>query len=608
MCGIFCAVSFEKQFNEIDYNRFITATNSVAYRGPDSYGYKKYSTSENLTSDGVFNVFFGHRRLSIIDLSEEGNQPMQSGNLHIIFNGEIFNYLELREELKSKGVHFKTNSDTEVILKVYENFGSKGFSKLNGMWALIILDLKNKLIIASRDRFSIKPLYWYKDINKIYFSSEIKQIIPFLSKKELNIRAMSRFLHQGIIDMDTETFYNNIMSLPSKCNLLINLKTKEIKSEVYWEYSHTNISSNDVYEQFRELFTDSIKIRLRSDVEVGALLSGGLDSSAISVISKKLIGESFKTYTVVSENKKYSEEKFVDLLVKEKYLRNEKLFIGNDDISKNFQNVIHHQDEPFLNFIVVAHYTILQKIKNETDITVVLNGQGGDEVLAGYLRFYFFNLKHLLDEKKYFYIVKEILGSLFNRTILMQWSNAGAKRYIPYLSKNEKQFILVKQERENTSNFKNLIEAQIANIDKYSVPTINKYEDRNSMAHSLEVRLPFLDHRLVEFLLNIENDMKIKNGWNKYILRKSITDLPKEIRWRKDKKGFVLPEADWIKKDFKQDILSCFKKSRLEQFGIIRGDYFLEKYNSYLNGNNSIHNIEISRVYIAEKWMRHYFN
>lgn len=608
MCGIFCAISFDEPFKQLDYIRFIGSTNSVAYRGPDSSDYKKYVTLNNLNSNDEFNVFFGHRRLSIIDLSKDGNQPMQSGNLHIIFNGEIFNYLELKAELKSLGIQFNTNSDTEVILKVYENFGSKGFSKLNGMWAFIILDLKNKVIIASRDRFSIKPLYWYKDNNKIYFSSEIKQIIPFLSKKELNLRAMSRFLHQGIIDMDTETFYNNIFSLPSKSNLLINLKTEEIKSEVYWEYSHANISSTDVYEQFNELFTNSIKIRLRSDVEVGALLSGGLDSSAISVISKRLIGESFKTYTVVSENKKYSEERFVDLLVKEKNLRNEKLFISNDDISENFQNVIHHQDEPFLNFIVVAHYTILQKIKNETDITVVLNGQGGDEVLAGYLRFYFFYLKNLLDEKKYFYILKEILGSLFNRTILMQWSNAGAKRYIPYLSKNEKQFILVKEERENTSNFNNLVDAQIANIDKYSVPTINKYEDRNSMAHSLEVRLPFLDHRLVEFLLNIENDMKIKNGWNKYILRKSITDLPNQIRWRKDKKGFVLPEEDWIKKDFKQDIFSCFNNSRLEQFGIIRGDYFLEKYNSFLNGNNSIHNIEISRVYIAEKWIKHFFS
>ena len=289
-------------------------------------------------------------------------------------------------------------------------------------------------------------------------------------------------------------------------------------------------------------------------------------------------------------------------------MRNEKLFISRDNIRENFESVIKHQDEPFLNFIVVAHYTILQKIKNETDITVVLNGQGGDEVLAGYLRFYFFYLQYLYDGKNYFPLLKELLGSIYNRTVLMQWSRAGAKRYLPRLSKNEKNFILVREERENTSNFNNLNEAQIANIDKYSVPTINKYEDRNSMAHSLEVRLPFLDHRLVEFLLNIKNDMKIKNGWNKYILRKSLYEIPKEIRWRKDKKGFVLPESDWFKNDFRQDIISSFNKSRLEEFGIIRSDYFLEKYNSYLNGNNRIHNLEISRVYIAEKWMRQFFN
>ncbi len=530
MCGIFCALSFEKPFNELDYIKFVESTNLVAYRGPDSSNYKKYRTSDNLNLSEDFNLFFGHRRLSIIDLSKDGNQPMQIGDYHIIFNGEIFNYIELREELKLLGIQFKTNTDTEVIIKVYEHFGPKGFYKLNGMWAFIILDLKNRLIVVSKDRFSIKPLYWYKNNNRFYLASEIKQIVPFLCKKELNLKAMGRLLHQGILDMDTETFYKDVYSLQSKQNLIIDLDSKNIYSESYWNYNFSSIKTDDVFEQFRELFLDSIKIRLRSDVEVGALLSGGLDSSAISVLSKNLIGESFKTYTVISENKKFSEENFVDILVKEKSLRNEKLLLGYENIKENFENVIQVQDDPFLNFIVVAHYSILQKIKNETDITVVLNGQGGDEVLAGYLRFFFFYLSDLYKRGKYFKLTKEIFSSIFYQTVMMQLSSAGAKRYIPSLSKNEKKFILLEVERENTSNFNNLVEAQVANIDKYSVPTINRYEDRNSMAHSLEVRLPFLDHRLVEFLLNVKNDLKIKNGWNKYILRKSLTELPKEIR------------------------------------------------------------------------------
>ncbi len=607
MCGIFCAVSFEEPFNQTDYNNFIDATNLVTYRGPDTYGYQKYNTQEENYSVEYFNIFFGHRRLSIIDLGKDGAQPMSSGNKHIIFNGEIFNYLELRDELKSAGVQFRSNSDTEVILKIYETYGPKGFNKLNGMWVFILLDLDNELITVSRDRFSIKPLYWYKNKGKIFFASEIKQLIPFIVKKELNNLAMSRLLHQGILDMDSETFYKNIYSLKPKFNLIINLKNQEIKNEKYWDYTFSEIRGNDVFEQFRNLFTDSIRIRLRSDVEVGAMLSGGLDSSAISVISKNIIGDSFNTYSVVSEQKKYSEEKFSDLLARENFLKNQKLFISHQNILSNFQSVLYHQDEPFLNFIVVAHYTILQKIKNETDIIVVLNGQGGDEALAGYLRFFYFYLKNLWDSKKYFSLSKEIITSILNRTVLMQWSNAGAKRYLPNLSKKEKSFILLEADRENTSSFKTMSEAQIANIDKYSVPTINRYEDRNSMAHSLEIRLPFLDHRLIEFLLNLKTEYKIKNGWNKYILRKSLQELPDKIRWRKDKKGFILPEEKWLKTDFKEDILSVFKKSRLEEYGIIRSDYFLEKYNSYLNGDNDIHNLEISRVYIAEKWMRNFF-
>lgn len=607
MCGIFCAVSFEEPFNQTDYNKFIDATNIVTYRGPDTYGYQKYTTLKEKYFKDSFNIFFGHRRLSIIDLSKDGAQPMSSGNKHIIFNGEIFNYLELRDELKSAGVHFKSNSDTEVILKIYETYGPKGFNKLNGMWVFILLDLDNELIIVSRDRFSIKPLYWYKNKDKIFFASEIKQLIPFLAKKELNTLAMSRLLHQGILDMDSETFYKNIYSLKPKFNLIINLKNREIKNEKYWDYTFSEIRGNDVFEQFRNLFTDSVRIRLRSDVEVGALLSGGLDSSAISVISKNLISDSFNTYSVVSEQKKYSEEKYSDLLARKNHLKNQKLFISHQNILSNFQSVLYHQDEPFLNFIVVAHYTILQKIKNETDIIVVLNGQGGDEALAGYLRFFYFYLKNLWDSKKYFSLSKEIIASILNRTVLMQWSNAGAKRYLPNLSKKEKSFILLEADRENTSSFKTMSEAQIANIDKYSVPTINRYEDRNSMAHSLEIRLPFLDHRLIEFLLNLKTEYKIKNGWNKYILRKSLQELPAQIRWRKDKKGFILPEEKWMKINFKDDILASFNKSRLEEYGIIRSDYFLEKYNSFLDGDKGIHNLEISRVYIAEKWMRNFF-
>lgn len=607
MCGIFSALCIDTTFSREDYSKFVNATNLISYRGPDGNGYKCFNSFSHIHSEENFNTFLGHRRLSIIDLSPNAAQPMECNGNYIIYNGEIFNYVELRYELLARGVKFNTSSDTEVILKVYEHYGTLGFNKLNGMWAFIILDTSKNKLIVSRDRFSIKPLYWLKQGRKYYFASEIKQLLNFLPSRKLNITVMSRLLYQGILDMDSLTFFEGIESIESKHNYIIDITTGEIKKEKYWGYKLFQIDEGDSYGQFRELFYDSVRIRLRSDVELGGMLSGGLDSSAISLVSKNILGDSFKTYTVVSNNQKYSEEKYSDILIKNLKLKNEKLFITSNEVIKNFNKVIKQQDEPFINFIVVANYSILEKIKKETDITVVLNGQGGDEVLAGYLRFYFFYLKYLFNEKNYRRLGSEILGSLINRTILYQWNIAGAKRYLPSLMTKEIKFIRIKECIENTFSFKDMFETQLANIDKYSIPIHTRYEDRNSMAHSLEIRLPFLDHRLVEFALSIPTSLKINKGWNKYILRKSLPELPRQIRWRRDKKGFILPEALWLKKDFFNDIVDSFQKSKLDDYGIINSKLFLDYYQSYLKGNKRIHNFDISRVYIAEKWMQEYF-
>jgi asparagine synthase (glutamine-hydrolysing) len=199
-----------------------------------------------------------------------------------------------------------------------------------------------------------------------------------------------------------------------------------------------------------------------------------------------------------------------------------------------------------------------------------------------------------------------MLASLIFRTVLMQWQLSAAKRYMPRILKEGRNFLLVDTELENTWSSSDLTKTQINDIDHYSVPILTRYEDRNSMAHSLEIRLPFLDHRLVEFLTSLSVEYKIKNGWNKYILRKSLSDMPKQIRWRRDKKGFSLPENRWLKEDFKTDIISSFGNSILEQEGFIKGKSFIDYYNRFVNGDRKIHNFDISRVYIAEKWARNF--
>lgn len=611
MCGIFGAISFAEKFNQKDYNRFVELTDLVSYRGPDASDYKIFDTQKNTTENFQFDIFFGHRRLSIIDLSDEGKQPLFSDDCWIIFNGEIFNYIELREELKLKNHIFKTSTDTEVIIKVYKEYGESGFDKLNGMWAFALYDLKLNKIILSRDRFSIKPFFLFQNNQKVFFASEIKQLLPLLDKKELELDIMLVFLQQGLLDFNDNTLFKNIYRLKPKTNLIINLNSKEITEKKYWDYSNEPIVGSDesIFLKFRELFTDSVRIRLRSDVQIGSLLSGGLDSSVITFAALNFSGNSLKTFSVISNQKEFSEEKFIDIITQKLNIHNQKILLDADQLKNNIDKVIEHQDEPFNYFIPVAHFNLIKALNENSDIVVILNGQGGDETLLGYLRFYFFYWKKLLRGKEFSLLTKELFASVLNRTAIFQFRLNAAKRYMPQKLLSKKNFLLQKHNLINVWEFNDLRTSQINDIDYYSVPFLNRYEDRNSMAFSKEIRLPFLDHRLVDFLVNIQPDKKMRNGWSKYILRKSFPELPKQIRWRRDKKGFVLPESKWLKEDLRDSIQSIFSgKNFLSQFGLIDSNKFLEYYNDFLNGDRIIHPTDISRIFIAEKWLEKYFN
>ena len=605
MCGIFGAVNLTSYFNKKDYLQYVSLTDLVSYRGPNAFSYAGIDHRDNVKSDVKFNIFLGHRRLSIIDLSKDGIQPMEDNNVFIVFNGEIFNYIELKEELIQKGVNFKTKTDTEVILKLYEKYGEKSFDKLNGMWAFIIVDLNKKRVVISRDRFSIKPVYYCRTDDSIFFGSEIKQLIPLLQKKEINDTILSLFLRQGIIDHTEDTFIKGIKKVNPKTNLIIDLISNEIKEQKYWDYELVEITNLEkAGDEFKQLLIDSLRIRLRSDVEIGSLLSGGLDSSTLSIIGNNLQNGNLKTYSVVSKDKKHSEEKFIDLFVKKTGIFNQKILLEPEDIIKNFDKVLYYQDEPFSNFIVMAHYTILAKLKESSNITVVLSGQGGDEIMMGYLRYYFFYMKNLAKRKDYSTFIKEIFFSILNRTVIMQYQKSAAKRYRPDQLNKYGKYVRREVEFQKVWNSDDMVKAQIRDIDQYSVPILNRYEDRNSMAHSLEIRLPFLDHRIVNYSLSLATSLKINKGWNKYLMRYSMSELPKEIRWRRDKKGFIIPEQVWLKNQFRKDIIDSFSDSILDKIGIIDKNIFLSYYHMYLNNNKNVHYTEIARTYIAEKWAR----
>jgi len=617
MCGIFGAININGFFTKNDYYKFISLTDLVYYRGPNASGNiaMKIKNNQNSKTE-YFDVYLGHRRLSIIDLSFDANQPMKDDDTIIVYNGEIFNYLELREELKQLGFKFKTDSDTEVILKIYKQYGEIGFTKLNGMWAFALLDINNKKIILSRDRFSIKPLYYTFDNGKLYFASEIKQLLLLVKKIEINQNIIFTYLAQGLIDWNEETFIKNIYKLKPKHNLIIHIESGKFEYNKYWDYSTeedvSNLPFRDALERFKELFVDSIKIRLRSDVKVGCLLSGGLDSSSIAVIGNSIAQEKgFCTYSVISEDERYSEEKFIDILSKQKKIDNYKLifkFANEKDFLTYTNKVLYHNDEPFTSFSVIAQYMIFEKVKQNSDITVLLSGQGGDETLMGYLKYYFFYVYKLFKSYNFRRALMEIIMSFIKKTIIWQFRLSHAKRYIPFLSKSSKYFLHFYDKLEPIWKANDLRERQILDIDKYSIPALTHYEDRNSMAHSLEVRLPFLDHRLVNFILNLPVTYKLRNGYTKYILRKSIDDLPAEIRWRKDKKGFGVPEEELLKKDFSDLIMKIFSKSVLDEFKIINRNLYLEYYRDFQQNKKNISYTEILRVMIAELWLRKLFN
>jgi asparagine synthase (glutamine-hydrolysing) len=612
MCGIFGAVDVEGFFSPEDFARFVELTDLVSYRGPDASGYKglRVKSSPGVSAEKR-DIFLGHRRLSIIDLSDAGRQPMTDGEGRwLIFNGEIFNFVELRSELEQLGDIFRTRSDSEVILRIYARYGVDGFAKLNGMWAFALVDLTQRRVVLSRDRFSIKPLYYTRQGSRIYFSSEIKQLLPLMPAKRLNRDAMLAFLSQLLLDHTNDTFFQGVSKVPPKTALVISFDTGEVTCCQYWDYQSEPVDDFDrAAEKFRELLEDSVRIRLRSDVRVGCLLSGGLDSSAIAMLCHGLGADNVETFSVISEDERYSEKRFIDLISAKTGVKNHKLLFQSPDVLSTLDRVLNHSDEPVAGFSVVAQYGIFRLVRQQSDVTVLLSGQGGDEILLGYLKFFFLYVQGLMRQGKLVKAANELLASLLRGTVLHQFRFSEARRYLPWLNSELYGGALSRDSGYTQTpiwHSRDLRERQSEDLDRYSVPALAHYEDRNSMAHSLEVRHPFLDHRLVNYVLALPADYKIRKGWTKYILRKSFPEMPPSIAWRKDKQGFTTAEAKWIREDLQSVVRRTFKNSQLHQLGILDEREFLNYYERFVRGHSAFF-LDVCRALIAEIWTQKVF-
>jgi len=586
MCGL--SVWITK--NRPDKRNFELYNDLVAHRGPDAKSVEFYE-------EGAVFISFGHRRLSIIDLNENANQPFHYENYTIVFNGEIYNYLELKKELKEKGVVFKTKSDTEVLIKSYAYWGQECLNKFNGMFSFLIYDRSKKEIFLARDRFGIKPLYYYVNENsEIFFASEIKQIVSLDCYTSIgNVNAIGNFIENRYIDYSNETFFHNIFQICGGEAALVNLTTLKIDKHSWYKIDDTESIPSPTVKDFYQLFKSSIELRLRSDVEVGSCLSGGVDSSSIVCVADEILKGckkyTLKTFTSCFDDKKFDEREYVNLTKSVTNIDTTYLFPQPTDFFNKIDSLIYIHDEPIWSSSIFAQHEVFSSA-SKAKVRVILDGQGADEVFCGYLGIfyptYFYGLSKFLQFKELTRSVnKKFAFSLF------------VKQFLPIkIKNNESKVMSVNFNNQFRSNFKSLKE-QTAYFIKYHLPALLHYEDRNSMSNSVESRLPFLDFRLVEFGYHMPDYFKISNAIGKVVIRDAMRGItPDEILDNKNKKGFVTPQIIWINKN-SQEVRNQIKKLIVFKFidelkfCKILDDFTKEVYDEGL----------IMRMYTLSKWI-----
>jgi len=563
MCGIAGIIS-----KDADNLKYIDKMcDVILHRGPDGSGYYH---------DESF--AFGHRRLAIVDLTEHGAQPMEYMDRYVItYNGEIYNYIELREELKSGGYLFQSDCDTEVIMAAYDFWGEECLDRFNGMWAFALYDKQKQVIFCSRDRFGVKPFYYTELNGKLLFASEIKQFTVFADWRAVaNKKRLLDFLVHSIFDHTSETFFEGVFQLRGGEKLIYDLNASRYDIRKWYsleeKYRESPLSFEQARDKFKEIFTDAVRLRLRSDVKVGSCLSGGLDSSSIVCVANRLLRENnreFRQETVSScfDIKKYDEQEYIDEVVRETNIISHKVFPQFEDLFHDIDLVAWHQDEPFASTSIYSQWNVFKTAK-ANDITVMLDGQGADEQLAGYDGYFTANFNGLFRKGHFIKLYKEmkafkqIFGSRkFNP--LMGLSYSILSIYFPNLSKLIARKIIsgnqtdwIKKEngdRDTISKMmkdsqKSILENSMMQLVNTSVPALLHYEDRDSMAHSIESRVPFLDYRLVEFVIGLPDSYKIKDARTKFVMREAMKGIiPGKIENRHDKLGFMSPEEVWIR-------------------------------------------------------------
>ncbi len=592
-------------------------TASIKHRGPDDTAYivsSKYSV--------------GYRRLAIIDLSAN-IYPIENEKktISLVLNGEIYNYQDLRKELESRGHEFKTESDSETIVHGYEEWGYEVVEHLRGMFVFVLYDKEKDELFIARDRLGIKPLYYAKHEGRVAFSSEIKSILAgFDIPREPNDEVVAKFLKTRVHDDTENTFFKNIKRLLPGHFMILKFDDSDtqIKIQKYWnpEFNSefkSKKSDADYAAEFKENFSEAVKLHLIADVPVGITLSGGLDSSGIVSLASKLTNDALTIDQVEGRSKKaeiiafsavhpgetIDESEYIDSVVNYTGIKSVKIQPNVDQFWEELDTWTYFQEEPVISGAPYAYYVVMREARKQ--VTVLLSGQGGDELLAGYIPYFATYLNSAKDQHKYLPMIREsFMGRDLYFKYFMQKIGSKVNSGNPIVPSE----ILTDEANSVTLDkfvpSRNLNERLFYDVTTHTTPALLRYEDKNSMAHSLESRVPFFDHKVVEYIFNLPIDQKIKFGWNRFIYRNAMKGIiPEMNRTRRSKVGFTNPEWEWIERradKFREIFVSETFRSRKYW----NAEKVLSEFELALHNKKKGDILFFWRLFSVEMWMRTY--
>ncbi|WP_298555627.1 asparagine synthase (glutamine-hydrolyzing) [uncultured Algibacter sp.] len=594
MCGIY--------LTNIPYEEGLVREKleSISFRGPDYTGVKK---TNNLT--------LGHLRLSILDLDERSHQPMIHENLHIVFNGEIYNYKDIKDELLNKGYKFRTESDTEVLLVGYKEWGEDILEKINGMFAFCIYDSLTNTVFSARDRLGVKPFYYYWKDGQFEICSQIR---PLLKAKKINKAAISMFLDCMFIP-SPYTIAEDIFKLPPGKFMKIDLNSKTLKVDEYWNLKNVevkNISYEEAKSDLHNLLKDAVKIRLQSDVPIGSFLSGGIDSALVSSIAAKISDKQINTFSIGFDDPKFDESKIAEQYAKIINSNHTTTICSSDDILKLIPKLVEVYDEPFADSSALP--SLLLNSVTKTHVTVALSGDGGDESFIGYNHF------DSLVKNESIMNIPFSIRKFLSKPLLLKMFGLNSHRVRNALntkSKNDfienifsrKGFLLNKKDEDYMKHYQGykkwsnifLQKAADLNIKLWLENDSNVKVDRASMAYSVEVRSPFLDYRVIEYARSLPMSYRYEKGRQKKILRDILKEyIPEEV-FNQPKKGFAVPIGNWMRNELKDEFTTALNDDFLNIVPNLNVPKFKRILHEHMNGKQD-HTANIWKLYTLSKW------